>query len=69
MAVFKKCDRKLLQSVTGTKMRNRKSLHNMTGISTCDNKLLKSVTFVTKCDNYYKVRSNKVLEKLVFNYF
>ena len=42
-----KCDKKLLQSVTG--------------ITKCDKRLLRSVTGITKSDNYYEVRRNTLL--------
>ena len=40
--VITKCDRKLLQSVTGT---------NVKGFTKCDKKLLKSVAGITKCES------------------
>ena len=54
--VITKCDRKLLQSVTGTNvtgitMFDRKLLQNVKGFTKCDKKLLKSVAGITKCES------------------
>ena len=55
MKAITKCDKKLLQSVTGIIKYDKKLIQRVTGITKCDKKL---VTGITKYDNYYKVRRN-----------
>ena len=52
-----KCDRLLLQSVSGITKCDRLLLQSASGITKCDRLLLQSGSGITKCDKlYYKVR-------------
>ena len=57
--VITKCDRSLLQSVSGITKCGRLLLKIASGITKCDMLLLQSVSGITKCDSYYKVRRNR----------
>ena len=56
--VIRKCDRGLLQSVSGTTKCIRYYKVWQYVITKCDGLLLKNFSSITKCDSFYKVRHN-----------